>query len=125
MISSAAGVMAQRAVNPQNRYERLVCVVPMIGAGTAEDPRRPQFTPAGPAESTPFLSYSYLPSDDGQMALVEFVAADAAAFDAILANTDARIKKFRKGAAKKRDVEAEFRKYRKNFNLDEFGARVQ
>ena len=34
-------------------YERLICVVPMVGSGTVEDPIRPMFTPvplSGPEE---------------------------------------------------------------------------
>lgn len=107
------------------RYERLVCIVPMIGAGTAEDPRRPMYTPAGPREANPFLAFSYLASDDGKFALVEFVAVDRAAFDGILQDRDPRVKKFLKGKVKREDVEAEFRKHRKNVDLRNFGARVQ
>ena len=123
--TTSPALLGQRAVNPQNRYERLVCVVPMIGTGTAEDPRRPQFAPAGPDEPTAILSYSYILSDDEQFALVEYVSVDQSAFAAILTHPDPRIKKFIKGRAKREDVEAEFRKYRKNFDLREFGARVQ
>ncbi len=87
-------------MNPQNRYERLVCVVSMIGFGTADDPRRQPFAPAGPGEPTTILSYSYLLSDDEQFALVEFVAASQDGFREILRHTDHRVKKFVKGRAK-------------------------
>jgi hypothetical protein len=63
----------------------------MTGAGTAADPRRPMFTPtrqampAAPARA-PLLAWSYVPSDDGKWAIVEFVARDRGAFVPILAN---------------------------------------
>ena len=38
---SVSTLLAQQAVDPRNRYERLICIVPMIGSGTYEYPRRP------------------------------------------------------------------------------------
>jgi len=69
-------------------------------------------------------------SDDGQFALVEFVARDAKAFDRILAdinvniNINVNVKAFRKGKDKREDIEAEFRKHKKDFSFDHFGVRV-
>lgn len=114
----------QRAVDPRQRYERLVCIVPMVGAGTAEDPVRPMYMPAGPGEGK-FLAVNYVASDDGKWALVEFVAADRVVFTEILADGDVRVKRFEKGKARRGDVEREFRKFRKEFDLRNFGARVQ
>ena len=34
-------IWSQKRVDTRNTYERLLCVVPMVGAGTYEDPRRP------------------------------------------------------------------------------------
>jgi len=75
----ASTLLAQQAVDPRNRYERLVCIVPMIGSGTYEDPRRPAYAPTsneqGQAEpGLGILGYSFQISDDGQFALVEFAA---------------------------------------------------
>ncbi len=68
----------------------------------------------------------YVPSDDGLFALVEFVAADASAFRGILADsgTLAGVKAFVKGKDKKEDVEAEFKKYKKDFKIENFGVRT-
>src|SRR4051794_26011898 len=78
---------ADYPVDPRNTYNRLVCVVPMVGAGTAADPRRPQYAPwpTAPAGSrTQIIAFSHQMSDDGRFALVEFVARDRRAFSAIL-----------------------------------------
>jgi hypothetical protein len=58
-------------------------------------------------------------SDDGKSALVEFVARDMSAFTAILG--DKSIKVFVKGKDKKGDIEAELKKYKKDFDLNRFG----
>jgi hypothetical protein len=111
-------------VSLNNTYHRILAVVPMTGSGTAADPQRPMFAPAPRAMAarparTALLAWNYLSSDDGKWALVEFVAADRAAFAAILA--DKRYRVFEKGKAKKAGVETEFRKYRKNFDLNRLG----
>jgi hypothetical protein len=83
----------------RNTHERVVAIVPMIGTGTEDDPRRPMFAPlaaemAAPADDKEALgvkptvgvkpagriiAYTCKPSDDGRFALVEFVATDRAA----------------------------------------------
>jgi len=124
LVSSALG---QRSVDPRNLYERLYCVVPMTGRGTWTDPKRPLYAPSpaqmNPASRTGIIGYTHVLSDDGQFALVEFVARDAKAFDYILA--DKSLKAFRKGQDKREDIEAEFRKHKKDFDFDHFGMRIQ
>ncbi len=83
-------------------YPTLLCVVPMIGAGTLADPKRPLFTPVagqapadgalappkkskGFAEVPRIVSYRSVLTDDGQHAIVAFTARDRAAFEPILA----------------------------------------
>jgi hypothetical protein len=46
LLMLAGVVCAQHSVDPRNTYDRVFCVVPMIGSGTAADPRRPQYAPA-------------------------------------------------------------------------------
>ena len=58
-------------------------------------------------------------SDDGKYALVEFVAKDPAALQPIL--NDKSLKVFIKGKDKKGDIEAELKKYKKDFDLNKFG----
>jgi hypothetical protein len=95
----------------------------MTGSGTAADPKRPMHAPGariGPSAPQPgILAWSQQISDDGRYAIVEFVARDRSAFAAILA--DPAIKAFTKGKDKKDDIEKEFKKYKKDFDLEKFG----
>ena len=45
LVVCCAALLAQQPVNRGLVYERLIAVVPMIGAGTYEDPRRPAYVP--------------------------------------------------------------------------------
>src|SRR5579883_3464192 len=107
----------QRKVDPKNTYSRLICVVPMVGAGTAADPKRPEYAPwplPPPGTQTGIIAYSQQLSDDGKLALVEFVARNRAAFQAIL--SDKSITVFEKGKSSKAIIESALKKYRKDFN---------
>ena len=140
----ASALLAQQAVNPRNRYERLICIVPMIGSGTYEDPRRPAYAPTSSeqAQVEPgqgILGYSLQISDDGQFALVEFAAMDRKAFAKILSDAKGDVadsespipfqfrsefKVFEKGKVTRATVENAFRKLKPNFNLDTVGVYV-
>jgi hypothetical protein len=100
----------------------------MVGSGSADDARRPAHAPlaaAGmPLSRDGIIAYTFQVSDDGNFALVEFVAVERKAFRELLADTDARIRIFRKGTDKRADIEAEFKKHKKDFNLDQFGVPV-
>ncbi len=61
-------------------------------------------------------------SDDGLLALVEFVAHDRSAFQQILEAPT--VKSFLKGKDKREDVEAEFKKHKKDFDFKLFGTRM-
>src|SRR5437867_3396944 len=88
--------------------------------GSITDPKRPMFAPlpgaVSPSSRTGILGYSFQLSDDGQFALVEFVAAQRSAFKDILA-AGPLTKSFVKGRDKIEDVTAEFKKHRKDFDL--------
>ena len=118
---------AQHKVDPRNTYERVMCVVPIIGAGTMADPKRPLYAPIPgqmkPGVRTGIIAYHFEESDDHKFALVEFVAADRAALKNILA--DVTVKSFLKGRDKHEDAEAEFKKYKKSFDPMHFFLRVQ
>jgi hypothetical protein len=118
-----AAAFPQRRVDPKNTYTRLICVVPIIGQGTAADPKRPQYAPLSrtsvTAQQSPIIGFFQQPSDDGKYALVEFIARDRSAFAAILA--DKQVKSFTKGKDKKEDIEKELKGYKKDFDLEKFG----
>jgi hypothetical protein len=126
LFAVATCLPAQQKLDTRQLYERLYCVLPVTGAGTWASPKRPLYAPSpeqmNPAARTGIIGYTYVLSDDGQSVLVEFVARDAAAFAPILA--DKSIKSFRKGKDKREDIEAEFRKHKKDFSFQTFGVRM-
>ena len=88
-LGTAFLVADDHRVDPRNTYQRVLCVVPMVGAGTPADPRRPKYAPWPPAPATSrtaIIGFSHQVSDDGKLALVEFVAQDRQAFAAIFAD---------------------------------------
>ena len=126
--SSFTYLRAQPRVDVRSRYERVMAVVPLTGSGTFDDPKRPMYAPT-PAELrvaattlTGILAFTYVLSDDGRFALVEFVARDRSAFQQILA--DPAIKAFLKGRDAREVVEAEFLRHKRNFNFALFGVRM-
>jgi len=126
VVCLCAPLIAQHRVDPRNMYERALCIVPIVGAGTPDDPRRPEFAPlptrVGTAASGDgIIAFSFQASDDGKFALVEFVARTREAFAPILADKRPEVKVFIKGKDKRQDIEAAFRKLKTTFNLDTFG----
>ena len=122
-------VFGQKKVDGRNTYERLLAILPLVGKGTLADPKRPMFAPL-PAEMsaanrTGIIAYHYVLSDDGNSALVEFVAVHRSVFQAILTGaSQAGGKTFQPGSATAAQVEAEFQKLHKGFRLDQFILRV-
>ena len=127
----AATVSGQDRLDPMFLYERIWATVPVVGTGKAHDPFRLMFVPnpaahlrqnapkgKGPDRKTDILTFQVWFSDDGKTALVEFVAADRAAFASILSSRLPGVKVFERGKATKEEVEAEFRKYKPNFRID-------
>ena len=114
-----ACVCAQRRVDPKNSYSRIICVVPMVGTGTADDPRRPQYAP-WPATQDPngITGFFFQPSDDGKFAVVEFISRNRSALVPILA--DKSIKSFEESRQTNTNIEAAIRPFRKDFDLSKF-----
>ena len=120
---------AQRRLEHSQTHERILAIVPMIGTGTFADPRRPMFTPS-PTDRTSaalqraqerlgIIGFGFEASDDGKFALVEFVARDRSGFDEVMRALGTQVKFFRRGFDRKADIELEFRKYKKDFDLDQ------
>jgi hypothetical protein len=118
-------------------YQRVYAVVPLIGSGAYGDPIRPMFVPAGgfqqnqpsiieqrnPAADgkpvrTGIISYSYVPSDDGKSALVEFVSADREGLREILESKAPGVMAFERGRTGKAEIEASFKSKKRDFDLD-------
>jgi len=112
-------------VDARNRYHRILCIVPLVGEGTRQDPRRPQYTPSSDTR-TPSLSgiigFQQIPTDDNLFAIVEFVATDASALRPIW--NDKSLKIFERGKHSRTVIEAEFKLFRKDFDLTQFGIAV-
>ncbi len=133
LLLLTAAAFPQRRVDPKNIYHRIVCVTPLTGSGTATDPVRPKYAPwplpvqqdqapttrPMPNPQAGIIAFSYVPSDDGRFAIVEFVARSRSAFQPIF--NDPTIQVFERGIVNKTVIEAAVQKFRKNFNLEQFG----
>jgi hypothetical protein len=113
----------QYAVPANARYYRLICLVHLVGSGKASDagadPLRPEYVPTVAAARNEILAWRFVPTDDGKMAIVQVVAADRSAFAAIRADNRPEVRIFEIGKDKPAAIEAEMRKYKKNFSLDD------
>jgi hypothetical protein len=128
LILSAAALMAQNRVVPGNMYNRIYAVVPLTGARTPANPKRPMFASLPSAQSpvnhSGILGYQMQVSDDGKFALVEFVGPSPAAPHAVLDPTLPGVKLFELGTASKSAIEAEFQECKANFRLNRSPLRV-
>lgn len=132
---------SQQPVSLRNTHERVLCIVPMVGRGTEDDPRRPLFAPTEAERATEraiqqvseetaaasrkgIVAYTFQESEDGKTALVEFVALDRESLSPILESKRTDIQVFVRGQAKKADVEAAFRQYKRSFDADGFRVNV-
>lgn len=112
-------------------YERIVCVVPMVGAGTVQDPKRPLFTrpsDLGIADVTnqgspekrkhsDIAAFQSVSTDDGQAAIVVFVAHRYSAFKPILSSSRV-IRSFERKNISERELTAQLRKYKHDFSIE-------
>ncbi len=120
-FASSLSVFAQHAVDPSQRYHRLICLVHYTGAGTKEDPRRPEYIP-GPNDTHDrkgIVAWSATPTDDGNHVIIHVVAVDRHAFDTILADARPDVKIFEIGKDKPDEIEAFMRQHKKDFKLDQ------
>jgi hypothetical protein len=142
----AGSAFAQDRVAPEMMYHRVWAIVPLIGKGTSDDPKRPMFTPS-PADAKAaadqdkadfaktgkkkdpappvILSYSMQLSDDGNSALVEFVGLNPQALAFITQSKAPGVKAFERGKATKQEIETEFKKVKASFTLDSLQGRGQ
>lgn len=123
LAASISPLFAQQRVEMRNMYERLYLVVPMIGDGSIDNPRRPMYAPV-PGQESGIIAFTFQESDNGRFALVQLVARDRAAFEQIFADRHPQVKIFEKGKDKKADIEREFRTHKGNFDLDKLNVNV-
>ena len=119
---------AQPKVDAGNLYHRVIGIVPMIGKGTWDDPKRPMFAPvnATPTDRTGIIAYQHQPSDDGTMAIVEFVAVNRSALLPILISSNPSVLVFEVGKHTQAAIEPVIQRFKKNFSFASFQAlRVQ
>lgn len=114
----------QRPPGQLGGHQRYLLVVPLTGSGNHDDPRRPLVMPAKSAESAAILSYRYIVSDDGKLAILEIVPADDQALQGLLIGYEPLVQIFSPKTNAKDDIEKEIRKIRKDFDLDNFLAPV-
>ena len=110
----------QRRVDRSEMYHRVWAVAPMIGSGTLADPIRPKHAPAAlapPGNRNGILGFAFTPTDDGKRAIVLFVAADRAALNEILQDSDPSVVSFARSRAGAASIEASLGRYKKNFHL--------
>jgi hypothetical protein len=116
---------SQPRVDPVNVRDRMIIVVPMIGSGKFDDPKRPLLMPAnGNNDGKSSISFSYVLTDDKQNAIVLLTADDAKDFKSVAA--DARVTKaFSSNKDKAASIEQELKKLKKDFDLESFVGRIR
>ena len=105
-----------RKVDPQLTHERIIAIVPMVGAGTIKNPKHPLYS-----DLEGLTGFTAEISDDGRFALVEFVAKESK-FLTPLANSGQRQE--RKDSPNKDAVLEEFKRYKRNFKPERFGLAI-
>ena len=135
LLSPLAFSQMRHSTAAPDLNEHVFAIVPLIGAGTTADPKRPMFVPAGgvqpalpptaraagvPTPCKGLLAYHAQLSDDGKFALVEFIGPAASDLNEVLSSPDSRVRVFRKGLAARADIEAAFRVYKKDFSFHTF-----
>src|SRR5687768_6062464 len=105
LVLGAQALFGQQPVDSKHLNERVLVIVPLVGAGTYQDPKRPLFAPdpGEKGESDGVQSFEWQPTDDGQFAIAEFVARDPKVIAEIAADRRV-VKAFVKGKAKKDDI---------------------
>lgn len=132
LTAITAVLFGQHAVSPRNMYERVYAVVPFIGKGTWDDPKRPLFSPAqmAPSDRSGIIAFHYEMTDDGKFAITEFVFANnttlapalAAISTAVAATPSAKV--FQNGKNTSAEIQNAFKLLKKDFDITKFTVRV-
>lgn len=130
LLAAVGSAFAQHRVDAANMYARVYAIVPMIGSGTWNDPKRPMFAPI-PHEMTPgnrtgIIGFNQVQSDDGKFALIEIVAANRQQLTSITApiqaqlSTVAGLQLFDRSTTPLATVQTAFGALKKNFDITKF-----
>jgi hypothetical protein len=123
--AATAARVTPRRLAPENAYTRVYCIVPIVGSGSLNDPKRPMFAPLPPVataaiDRTGIIAYQFQVSDDGKTALAEFVTVSRDGLAPILSSTNPNVISFERGKHTRQEIETAFQKYKKNFSFDSF-----
>jgi hypothetical protein len=130
LLVAVGSASAQHRVDPGRMYERIYAIVPMIGSGTWDDPKRPMFAPVPhlmtPGSRTGIIAFNQVESDDGKFALIEIVAANKSELASITRPIQAQlsavpgIQIFDRSTASASTVQNAFQLLKKNFDITKF-----
>jgi hypothetical protein len=130
LLVAVGSAFAQHRVDPSRMYARVYAIVPMIGSGTWEDPRRPMFAPIPhhmtPGSRTGIIAFNQVESDDGKFALIEIVAANRLELAKITAPVSAAftsvpgLQMFDRSTVPDASVQSAFQALKKNFDITHF-----
>lgn len=125
----------------QSSYARAYAIVPLVGRGTFDDPVRPMFAPTAATaqsaanreisvpgklpERTGIIGYASVTTDDGKAAIVELVAVNRQGLRDILESKVPGIQVFELGRASTTEIEAAFRRVKRDFDLTAFQSKVR
>jgi hypothetical protein len=128
LLAAVGAAFAQHSVDPGSMYARIYAIVPMIGSGTWDDPKRPMFAPV-PQQTTPgtrtgIIAFNHVESDDGNFALIEIVAATRPGLALITAQMNAAavsgLQIFDRSTTSTATVQSAFQLLKKNFDITKF-----
>jgi hypothetical protein len=115
-----SALLAQHAVEPSQRYFRLICLVHLTGSGKKGDAVRPEYVPVEPPNRNGIIAWSSQLTDNGKMAIVQYVAVDHSAFNAILADKRSELRVFEVGKTPPAAIEGALRQFKHDFSLASF-----
>jgi len=130
LLVAAGSVFAQHRVDPTSMYSRVYAIVPMIGSGTWDDPKRPMFAPIPqqmtPGSRTGIIAFNQVVSDDGNFALIEIVTANRQQLALITAPITAQLsvvpglQLFDRSTTPAATVQSAFQLLKANFDITQF-----
>jgi hypothetical protein len=130
LLVAVGSAFAQHRVDPGSMYARVYAIVPMIGSGTWDDPKRPMFAPL-PTQMTPgsrtgIIAFNQVTSDDGNFALIEIVTANRSELASVTSPIQAQLSTvpglqlFDRSTTSPATVQSAFQLLKKNFDITKF-----